>query len=316
MQIGIPKSFAYINISNIFVDYIKELDPELKIKIIDKTNKEILDLGVKKTIEEVCLPFKIFVGYIEKLIENNIKIILTPRITALDKAKYSCPKIIGVVDFLKTQYPDIHFISPEINNYSNDNMFKFLIELGEYITNDKNKIKKVAAKYCRKSFRSNENIKKIENSLLLVGHEYLLYDNYIIEPSIKIIQESIFNFIRIYDVNIYNRQNFALPKGFFWESADSIINNLYYILANYNIVGIIYFMSFGCGIDSVLFEIIKNIAEVKNLPIINIVIDEHSGYIGYHTRIEAFLDMIEWRIMNENNISTYGKSLYSSERIV
>ncbi|WAM30505.1 hypothetical protein [Caldicellulosiruptor naganoensis] len=65
-------------------------------------------------------------------------------------------------------------------------------------------------------------------------------------------------------------------------------------------------MTFGCGIDSILEELIRRKCKVLDLPYLCITLDEHSSNVGIQTRIEAFIDMIGWREKDEDYISTYG----------
>ena len=71
--------------------------------------------------------------------------------------------------------------------------------------------------------------------------------------------------------------------------------------------GMICVTSFGCGVDSVVNDLIeRRIRKEYQIPIIIMTIDEHSGEAGFNTRLEAFVDMLQWRRENENYISTPG----------
>ena len=67
--------------------------------------------------------------------------------------------------------------------------------------------------------------------------------------------------------------------------------------------GAIYISSFACGIDSVVLELIKEkiwrFSSFSFEKLMNILVKA-----VLDTRIEAFIDMIERRKNNENNIST------------
>ena len=61
--------------------------------------------------------------------------------------------------------------------------------------------------------------------------------------------------------------------------------------SEHKVNGIIYISSFGCGIDSIIIDLIKN--KLKDFPILILKVDEQTGEAGFHTRIEAFTDMLE-----------------------
>ena len=80
----------------------------------------------------------------------------------------------------------------------------------------------------------------------------------------------------------------------------------FYLIEKKAIKGIIYISAFGCGLDSVLMDLVERKAKEHKIPFTLITIDEQTGEAGVNTRIEAFLDMLEWRDNHEDNISTYG----------
>ncbi|NMM62667.1 2-hydroxyglutaryl-CoA dehydratase [Clostridium sp. P21] len=59
--------------------------------------------------------------------------------------------------------------------------------------------------------------------------------------------------------------------------------------------GAIQIMPMGCMPEIVSKSILPNISREKDLPIMTLVVDEMTGDVGYLTRIEAFLDLLERR---------------------
>ena len=49
--------------------------------------------------------------------------------------------------------------------------------------------------------------------------------------------------------------------------------------------------SFPCGPDSLINELL--IRKIKDIPIINIIVDEQTSEAGLHTRLESFVDIIK-----------------------
>jgi len=98
----------------------------------------------------------------------------------------------------------------------------------------------------------------------------------------------------------------TLPKRMFWSQGQKVLGSSFSLIDRKTIDGIIYISAFGCGIDSVLIELVEEKAKERNTPFTLITIDELTGEAGINTRIEAFLDMLDWRKKNEDNISTFG----------
>jgi predicted nucleotide-binding protein (sugar kinase/HSP70/actin superfamily) len=57
--------------------------------------------------------------------------------------------------------------------------------------------------------------------------------------------------------------------------------------------GIILLSAFPCGPDSMVNELITR--KVKNVPMLNLVLDSQSGTAGIETRLESFVDIIRFK---------------------
>jgi predicted nucleotide-binding protein (sugar kinase/HSP70/actin superfamily) len=56
--------------------------------------------------------------------------------------------------------------------------------------------------------------------------------------------------------------------------------------------GVIFLISFACGPDSLISELIMRDMKVVGLPFLEITMDEHSGEAGLLTRVESFVEMV------------------------
>jgi predicted nucleotide-binding protein (sugar kinase/HSP70/actin superfamily) len=59
--------------------------------------------------------------------------------------------------------------------------------------------------------------------------------------------------------------------------------------------GIIHITAFACGPDSIVDKYLEIEAKKRKIPYMSVTIDEHTGEAGMRTRLEAFLDMLEYR---------------------
>lgn len=81
--------------------------------------------------------------------------------------------------------------------------------------------------------------------------------------------------------------------------------------------GILFISSFGCGIDAFMGELLERMNHNQyKLPYTSIIVDEQTGQAGVNTRLEAFLDMIEWRKKDEIDISKHGEGIHISQGAV
>lgn len=203
------------------------------------------------------------------------------------------------------------------------------METGGFFTKDKRKIER-AYKKALESYREfNEKIKQgalpsdildrklnvikksnePELNILVIGHVYNLYDSFI---NMDLIDKLRKNGVKIMTIDMVEediaRKNAGLlPKKMFWNFGSRAFGSVMNFLDKEDIDGIIYLMSFGCGVDSFVCDLIeRRVRKTKDVPFIILTLDEHSGQAGMDTRLEAFIDMVRWRYRNENNVSAYG----------
>lgn len=135
-------------------------------------------------------------------------------------------------------------------------------------------------------------------TIALVGHGYNIYDSYI---SMDLIEKLRNMGVRIVTPDnltgtIIEEKSDELPKKMFWTLGKRMIGSAFHYMRSDRIDGIIHVASFGCGPDSFTGEIIeRHLRRRRNIPFLNLTIDEHTGEAGIITRLEAYVDMIRWR---------------------
>ena len=327
-KIGIPRSLFYYQYYPLWETFFEELGAEIVPS--DYTTRKILDDGVKACVDEACLPVKLFHGHVINL-KDRVDYLFIPRYTSVSKNEYVCPKFGGLPDMIKSTIKDLpEIINTEVNlRKSKRNALKTAMEIGSYFSSDSGKIKRAYIKaldsygdfkdkvksgifpgdifYKRKGNfgKSGKDMLKIA----VIGHVYNLYDRFINMDMIYKLQDNHVDVITIemMDRDSINKKAASLPKKMFWNFGRKALGSALHVLERNDIHGMIYLMSFGCGIDSFICDLIeRKIKRSGNIPFIVLTIDEHSGEAGMNTRLEAFIDMIRRRNKNENNIPSYG----------
>jgi len=86
----------------------------------------------------------------------------------------------------------------------------------------------------------------------------------------------------------------ALSKRIYWTFGKETVGAAFHFLDSKEIDGLIYIISFECGPDSLLKEIVDDRArKSKRVAYMSLVIDEHTGATGMNTRLDAFVEMIK-----------------------
>jgi predicted nucleotide-binding protein (sugar kinase/HSP70/actin superfamily) len=289
MKIGIPRALFYFKYGLFWEKFFSCLD--IEIVTSPKTNKEILDKGLKKVSSEICLPVKIICGHIEYL-KDKVDVIFLPRFIELNNSLYTCPKMIGIVDIAKIQVgTKCGILAPRIKN--NFMLAHFL--LGLKLT--KNPLKTKQALVQAKSYLTQHGKEKATTNhkqpeILLLSHFYNLGDDFIGKDIITSFENYGFKTTskeEIAETILKSDQGFA--KNIKWVYERELYNAFRYSLDKVN--GICNIISFGCGPDSLISEIMAKEANERKVPFMQLVIDEHTSKTGLFTRIEAFIDILK-----------------------
>lgn len=315
-RIGIPRGMLYYENYPFWKDYFEEIGCEVVLS--NETNKDIMDDGILNSVDEACLPVKIFHGHVSYL-KDKVDYIFIPKIISLQKREYCCPKILGLSAMIKNSVdnlPEILDMVFDINKING--LKKGYLDIGRHL----DILDGINIKAYRKAYHGIDKYSKwieseilpknrISNpdnrNLLVLGHSYNVFDEFI---NMNILNKLVERHINLYiaeDVDNDEIQKLSkfTNKRIFWTHGRRIIGAANYYIMNKKTDGIIYLSSFGCGLDSVLIYIVNKLAYQGKIPFMNLILDEQTGEAGMNTRLEAFLDMMSWRDKNKNYISTF-----------
>ncbi|MFX1236109.1 MAG: acyl-CoA dehydratase activase-related protein [Promethearchaeota archaeon] len=321
-KVGIPRALHYYR----YFPFWKKLLEELNVEIVlsTPTNKKIVEEGVRHGFGELCIPIKIYYGHIFQLFREHpdLDFIFVPRYVSEVNDAYFCPKFLSLPDIVKI-LPDC----PKILNFE-VNVKEFpistsVIELGKQLGKSQTKSLEAYAiaknyfneyhEFLRKgasvihalrlvmrnrTFTLPKRNKKGDIRFLLLGHSYNVFDTYINLDFQKKLKDQ--------GVEVITLEN--LPKKTFkepvivnrklrnyWRHEEEIMQAIRYFLTEgrNEIDGVIFLISFACGPDSIISELIMRDMKLVGLPFLDIIMDEHSGEAGLLTRIESFTEMIK-----------------------
>lgn len=330
--VGIPRGLFYYKYYPLWKTFFEELGAETIIS--DYTTKRILDDGIKSCVDEACLPVKLFHGHVLNL-KDRVDYLFVPRLTSVSKNEYICPKFGGLPDMIRYSIKDLPLIiDTEVDlRKSKKNAIKAAFEVGSYFSGNKAAIKNAYVKALEKHVIYKEQLKngdlpcdllekrnkrprfeildaiESELNIALIGHSYNLNDSYINMDMISKLRSNNINVITVetIDNKIIDEKTSVLPKRLFWNFGSKAVGSALHILDTQDFDGIIYTMTFGCGVDSFVCDLVeRRIRRGSDIPFTVLTIDEHSGEAGMETRLEAFIDMIRWRKKNEGYVPTYG----------
>jgi predicted nucleotide-binding protein (sugar kinase/HSP70/actin superfamily) len=304
MKIGIPRALVYWKRPYFWENFFENLGFEVLLS--PKTNKEIVEIGVKISDPETCFSNKVYFGHL-KWLDQKCDLIFVPRLkTNKEKLEY-CPKFFGLPDLAKILVQTK--ILTETFDEKKEKFEESLLKLGKKLGKKKEEIEKAFQEALKKEKEIREKqekevLEKLESNLkkiILISHPYNLYDEYVnlrikerleklgvVPIFIKEIPTSNFEHLTS---NIEPLTSNLKHPQFHWEFAKEIMEKIDFVLSR-KIDGAIEISSFACGCDAVLKEFVEKKFKENKIPFLYLIIDEHTGEAGFQTRLEAFVDTI------------------------
>lgn len=285
----------YYHFKDLWLNFFEYLN--IEVVVSPETNKEILDLGMKYSNDEMCLSMKIYIGHVAYL-KNRCTSILIPRIDNFGVDDQTCTNFLATYDIINNLF-DINILNYNINLRNKETELDGLIAIGKSLGINK-KVVKDAYTYAKvkeakiKKSNTYSNLKKLrvdKKKVLIVGHPYNIYDRLIGEPIIKMLKN--LN-IEIIDSNLFN-SNYEYKKytnELYWKYSKDSISGIAKCIEKVD--GIIFITSFPCGLDSLTNELIMR---KLDKPYINLIIDDVESSGGIETRIESFVDIISRNVL-------------------
>jgi predicted nucleotide-binding protein (sugar kinase/HSP70/actin superfamily) len=133
-------------------------------------------------------------------------------------------------------------------------------------------------------------------TLAIIGHPYLIYDDYI---SYRLFSRLQSMGARIRTAEMVEEEKLEqaiveLVEKPYWTFESDVVGAGGYYLET-QVDGVISILSFGCGPDSVMIDVVQRHARRLKKPFMSLTLDEHTAETGLLTRLEAFIDMIQRR---------------------
>ena len=300
MKIGIPRALLYYRYHVLWNTFFQELGIETVIS--PHTNKTLMDAGSHYAIDENCLSSKLFFGHVSAL-EGKCDAVFVPRIANYGKDGVMCSRFEGLYDMAVNTFRDhdIDFVTCNVDIQQKCPEEQAYIMLGVSLGASKSKAREAYQKSyqawqaAQKALIAEEEARLHDDriKILVVGHSYNLYDEYIGKPILKGIEQLDAVPICSDAVDLKQAQENSLNicKSVPWIMSRELLGSI----AKYHndVDGIILLTAFPCGPDSMINEMI--IRRIKDRPILNLLLDSQDGNAGIETRLESFIDIIRFR---------------------
>ena len=329
--IGIPRAISYYVNFPFYYGFFHALN--IEIILSDKTTNGLINKGVERVVSDTCLPIKVYVGHILNLLEKGCETIFVPSLQSSAYKINNCSKIRGLPEIIRNVInKPFKMIEPTIDKTEGISFKDFCYDIAhDFDIYDENNIKNAI----KSGWEVYDNFLKMTNSgvsyesalknaiegnfiskpieivkplsVVIMAHGYNLFDERISMNLIKKLDKMGVKAYTSLNVTKENALNSIKELGEiqYWANELELTGTAAYYMLNSKVDGIIALSAFGCGPDSLMIDEIQYHAKNKNLPMIHLTIDEHTGEAGFVTRLDAFIDMLirkKRKNLGKNNI--------------
>lgn len=327
IKVGIPRALSYYTFYPLWRVFLEKLGAEVVVS--KPTNRKILEDGIKETVNDACIPIKVFHGHVFDLV-GQVDYIFIPRMISAHGRATFCPKFLGLPDMVRyagvtlPELIDVRYHRRIIPGGQILFFYSVARQLGvisplaviyaagcaiyrqkQYLKLLQGGLKPLEAIETVFSSKKGQNYRHTgreqpKNSgkratIALLGYPYAIYDAFIsagvYDKLVKLGVEVVtFEEIPLKEMHIYSKR---MPQNFFWYYSNQVCWAGLSLLEKKDYVdGIIHVTAFGCGPDAMVDKTLELEAKTAGLPFLSLTIDEHTGEGGVQTRLEAFVDML------------------------
>lgn len=263
--------------------------------------------AVPKTIllseGDACYPFKSMVRSSVALLPE-VDVLLLPRLVKLD-GHLMCPNFRALPDIIRL---NIKKMCPELEHKLHDVTIEIETEhdsrtilagLASRLFDRTISLKQIQPQPVQDSILSAPGTEFSSKTIALLGHPYLLEQSKLNMGIIRQLEHLGYDVttpkdIPFADLNELAKKGDYYAKNNYWRSSRETLGAFHYYTTIKKPTGIIYLISFNCGVDALmrieLMSLHNKIA--PPLPFMVLVGDEHTQQDHTATRLEAFLDII------------------------
>ena len=308
MRIGVPRALSFFRFHPAWRTFFQRL--EVEIVVSPPTTRATLEAGLPYAVPESCLPLKLFYGHTRDLV-GRVDALLVPSIHRFAPGSTNCAKLLGLPDLLQAAMSDLPpLIAPDIDlSQGIRALWTLVLEMGSPFTYNPLALRNAATAAWAAYLRTRAAM--LEGSLTPahfdrpddhggappppgsrtvagVGRPDNLYDSFV--------NHNLLTRLTRLGVEVLTPERLGpWPAADYWTFEYELVGATRLALKQGEVAGVIAVVAFGCGPDGVMLEVVRQLAGRAGVPLMTLTLDEHSGEAGLVTRIEAFVDMLNWR---------------------
>lgn len=299
-RVGLPQGMPYHRYGQLWKSFFKALNVDIIVS--SPTTTGTLETGTKYALDETCLAMKIYLGHVADLI-GKCDYVLVPRLSNFGRRLDMCPHFEGLYDiavntFRETGQKFLLYQVDEMHGLSEQEAFITLGKELSFSAHDSKRAYLQAKKEEQQLWQlriqeENAKLKQDDLKVFIAAHCYVLDDPYIGKPIRDFLRSNGVQYISGYVADRDQALKYSnnLSRTCKWEFSRELLGNL--AMKQKYIDGVILLSTFPCGSDAMVNDLL--LREIKDLPVLNLVVDSQSGTAGIETRLESFIDIIRFK---------------------
>lgn len=301
IKIGLPRAMLYYRYRVLWRTFFQELGMETVVSAA--TDRDIMERGTALAIDEACLSLKIYLGHVAALV-GKCDYIMAPRVSNFGRHRSMCTRFESMPDLIRNVFRNSgqKFISYEVDEeMKKKDEEEGFVEMGKALGCSA-KASKKAYKQAKRAdlVQHKERVQKYEQQykregmkVLLAAHSYVVEDPYMGKTVADYLKRVGVIPLRadMVDRDAALKHSKELSPTCKWEVNREILGGI--AMHQEDVDGIILLSAFPCGPDAMTNELITR--RVKDVPMLNLVLDSQSGTAGVETRLESFIDIIRFK---------------------
>lgn len=350
MIIGIPRTLHYYNFYPLWKTFLSRLGHTVLVS--EQTNRVTIERGMVIVPEDKCLPYKAALGHAASL-EGKCDILFVPAVANPAKECYYCPSMIYFPDVVRLQYSrNMQLMTEDLDHACDKAMFRSYVRVGyklgahsgaiERAFREGIKVHADFVKLARQGVPVDDLCEYIEHSenydaiprsatsaggmdvtLLLLGHNYFLHDRFLTFDLIHKLNRMGIKVVTSATVDDLSelKDEHEMIGSVKWFYSKQTLQAVHQIAGRQCTDGIISVIFFNCTTGAANTKFIEHInARLQAVPLMNLLLDEHTSETGTLTRLEAFVETVKNvkkdRTTNESNVSAFYQPNHAVERAV
>lgn len=319
-RIGIPRALLFYEYGVLWQCFFKELG--YQVILSPPTDRAIFEIGEAASVDEVCLASKTYMGHVAALLDEDVcDAIFVPSYDSVDVRAGFCTKYQSLPDLVAATFADRapRLITMRVQRANDRKQTRAdFVELGrklgissrqtiraynkaqraqiafnDVLATEQQKTLALLKTY-RKTVATDPNhAEQAPVALLLVAHPYIAHDPYIGGDIVSTIEQlgGIVIFADQADHAVSFKRSFEFSETLPWIINRHLAGAIMQLRKEVD--GIVLLSAFPCGPDSMFDDAVMR--SVKDIPILNLMIDAQNGNAGIETRLESFIDILRFQ---------------------